>query len=75
MLIVAVSRGLAIPKYLSDLGILSLQPATAEILMKSSFVVMSAALLIGAFIIIKSMIKGMRMEKQKEVSVAPSHVK
>jgi Na+-translocating ferredoxin:NAD+ oxidoreductase RnfD subunit len=75
MLIVAVSRGLAIPKYLADLGLLSLQPSTAEILMKASFAVMAAALLIGAFIILKNMIQGMRMEKQKEVSTAASHAK
>lgn len=75
MLIVAVSRGLAIPKYLTDLGLLSLQPATTNILMKASFTVMAAALLAGAIIILKNMIKGMRMEKKKEVEVATSHVK
>ncbi len=75
MLIVAVSRGLAIPKYLADLGLISLQPSTTEILMKASFAVMAAALLIGAFIILKNMIKGMRTEKQREVEVAAQQVK
>jgi len=75
MLIVAVSRGLAIPKYLADLGLISLQPSTADMMMKGSFAVMAAALLIGAFIILQNMIKGMRMEKQKEVKVAPHHIK
>jgi len=75
MLIVAVSRGLAIPKYLTDLGLLSLQPATTNILMKASFAIMALALMTGAIIILKNMIKGMRLEKQKEVEVATSHVK
>ncbi|UCD36534.1 MAG: sulfite exporter TauE/SafE family protein [Nitrospiraceae bacterium] len=75
MLIVAISRGLAIPKYLTDLGVLSLQPSTANILMKASFIVMAAALLIGAFIIIKSMIMGMRMSRKEVSGVAASHVK
>jgi uncharacterized membrane protein YfcA len=75
MLVVAVSRGLAIPKYLGDLGLISIQPSTAAILMKASFAVMAAALLIGAFIILKSMIQGMRLEKQKEAEVVRSHEK
>ena len=74
MLIVAVSRGLAIPKYLTDLGLLSLQPSTTNILMKASFAIMALALMTGAIIILKNMIIGMRMEKEKEVEVAASHV-
>jgi uncharacterized membrane protein YfcA len=75
MLIVAVSRGLAIPKYLADLGLLSLQPATTGILMKASFAIMALALLTGAIIILKNMIIGMRVEKKKDVEVAAGHVK
>ncbi len=75
MLIIAVSRGLAIPKYLTDLGILSLEPGTTSILMKASFIIMVIGLMTGAVIILKSMITGMREEKQKQYEVAPSRVK
>jgi uncharacterized membrane protein YfcA len=66
MLIVAVSRGLAIPKYLTDLGILSLESGTTALLMKASFAIMAIALLVGAAIILNSMIKGMRKSREEE---------
>jgi uncharacterized membrane protein YfcA len=75
MLIVAVSRGLAIPKYLTDLGVLSLEQGTTSFLMKASFIIMAIALMTGAVIILKSMISGMRQSKQQQSEVAASHAK
>jgi uncharacterized protein len=57
MLVVAVSRGLAIPKYLTQLGILSLEQSTVSLLSTMSFVSMCIALVIGSVIILGSMWK------------------
>jgi uncharacterized membrane protein YfcA len=75
MLIVAVSRGLAIPKYLTDLGMLSLGKATTGILMNISFAIMAIALLVGAAIILSNMWKGMRQEKKLKAVEALEHGK
>ncbi len=76
MLIVAVSRGLAIPKYLNDLGLVSLEHGTTSFLMNASFIIMAVALLIGAVIILSNMIKGMKKSKEeKEMKVVTSHGK
>lgn len=64
MLIVAVSRGLAVPKYLTDLGFLSLEEGTTGLLMNISFAIMAIALLTGAVIILVNMWIGIRMEKK-----------
>jgi hypothetical protein len=55
MLIVAVSRGLAIPKYLTELEILALPKATIDLLMSASFVIMCIAMAVGAIIILGAM--------------------
>lgn len=60
MLIVAVSRLFALPKYLTELKVLSFTPATVDVLDKISFVTMCLALLIGAAIILTSMWKARR---------------
>ena len=60
MIIVAVSRALAIPKYLVTLGIMDVSPATVSILEKTSFITMCLALVTGAFIILSSMWKASR---------------
>jgi uncharacterized protein len=57
MLVVAVSRGLAIPKYLTQLGIMSLEQSTVSLLSTMSFVSMCIALVIGSVIILGSMWK------------------
>ena len=57
MLIVAVSRGLAIPKYLTQLGIMSLEQSTVSWLSTLSFISMCIALAIGSVIILGSMWK------------------
>ncbi|RJP79471.1 MAG: sulfite exporter TauE/SafE family protein [Desulfobacteraceae bacterium] len=61
MLIVAISRGLAIPEYLRQLGLMSISPETTGILNKVSFVFMCLALIVGAVIILGSMWQGRRM--------------
>lgn len=68
MLIIAVSRGLAIPKYLTDLGIITMAKGTVDILTQISFIVMVIGLLTGAIIILSNMIKGMKKSKEEEAS-------
>jgi uncharacterized membrane protein YfcA len=58
MLIVAVSRALAVPKYLEQLGLVSLSESSIKIMDITSFVIMVLALSIGAIIILGSMWKG-----------------
>lgn len=58
MLIVAVSRGLAIPKYLVELDLLALKQGIVGLLTKASFVLMCLALATGALIILGAMWKG-----------------
>jgi hypothetical protein len=60
MLIVAVSRGLAIPKYLNQLGILNVSTEMINILGQVSFITMCLALAIGAAIILASMWRASR---------------
>ncbi len=77
MLIVAVSRGLAIPKYLNDLSVLHWSADTTSLLTKASFVSMCIALLVGAGIILNAMFKGRRaemLEQQQQAEVAEQHV-
>jgi uncharacterized membrane protein YfcA len=62
MLIVAVSRGLAIPKYLTKLGVISVPEPTINILMSASFISMCFALLGGALIILGAMWRAKRAE-------------
>jgi len=60
MLIVAVSRALAVPQYLTQLGLVSMEKATLSILDTVSFVSMCFALAVGAVIILGSMIRSKR---------------
>jgi uncharacterized membrane protein YfcA len=62
MLIVAVSRGLAIPKYLTKLGLASVPEPTINILMSASFFSMCFALAGGALIILGAMVRAKREE-------------
>ncbi|WP_027366737.1 sulfite exporter TauE/SafE family protein [Desulfocurvibacter africanus] len=70
MLIVAVSRGLAIPKYLTKLGVMSLGDTTVSILTTISFGIMLLALVIGAGIILKSIFTGLRQERAQADAAA-----
>jgi len=60
MLIVAVSRGLVVPVYLTELGQLDLAPGTMAWLQMASFAFLVLALCTGGIIIIASMLRGHR---------------
>ncbi len=60
MLIVAFSRALALPEYLSQLGLLHVDARWIHILNELSFLSMCAALCIGAAIILTAMFKARR---------------
>ncbi|KHK02456.1 sulfite exporter TauE/SafE family protein [Desulfovibrio sp. TomC] len=60
MLIVAVSRALAMPKYLVKLGMMDTSEATLELLSKVSFGFMVVSLVVGAVIILGSMFRAKR---------------
>jgi hypothetical protein len=66
MLIVAVSRAIVVPVYLTQLGYIALDAGTMSLLKSVSFVFMVAALAIGALIIVGAMIRGHR-----EAATAP----
>jgi hypothetical protein len=55
MLIVAVSRGLALPTYLNKLNVIDLAPSTIGLLKTVSFSSMCLALLTGSVIILGNM--------------------
>ncbi|MGE4560090.1 MAG: sulfite exporter TauE/SafE family protein [Desulfobulbus sp.] len=62
MLIVAVSRFFAMPKYMTQLKMLSLSDGMVKILTQVSFIIMCCALLIGAGIILTNLFKARRLE-------------
>lgn len=68
MLIVALSRFLAIPKYLNQLGLTELADGSVKIMSKASFGVMCLALLVGAGIILFSLFKQRRLEMLAEAA-------
>jgi uncharacterized membrane protein YfcA len=60
MLIVAVSRGLVVPVYLTQLGRMELAPQTMAWLETVSFALLVLALCVGGIIIIGAMLRGYR---------------
>jgi len=60
MLIVAVSRALALPKYLAQLGLMDIAPERVAFMDQASFIIMCAALTLGAVIILGAMFKARR---------------
>ena len=65
MVIVLFSRGLMVPVYLSQLGLIeTLTDTTVKILKNTSFAIMAFALLTGAFIVLQAMYKGHKAERQ-----------
>jgi hypothetical protein len=60
MLIVAVSRGLVVPVYLTELGLAGVSAPTMSLLKYASFGFMVASLAVGAFIIVGAMVRGYR---------------
>jgi len=67
MLIVAVSRGLAMPTYLTKLGFMNVGPEMLSLLNKVSFASMCLALLVGSGIILGSMWVGRRTQLAEAV--------
>ena len=62
MLIVAVSRGLAVPKYLTELKLISIGDSTLSVLGAASFTIMCFALSFGALIILGAKRRAKRAE-------------
>jgi uncharacterized protein len=73
MLIVAVSRGLVVPFYLAQLGIVNLSQPTMEWLPALSFAFLLLALGVGGFIIVGAMLRGhravMRQDRNKPIEI------
>jgi uncharacterized membrane protein YfcA len=72
MLIVAVSRGLAVPQYLVQLNVLTLSETTVRVLVQTSFIIMCIALSVGAVIILGSMWKAVRASSAAAEKKAPT---
>lgn len=71
MLIVSISRGIAIPTYLHELGMIKLNQGTIKLLSSASFIIMCLALATGGVIILSNMWKRKReIEAQRDASVA-----
>ncbi|MCL4475785.1 MAG: sulfite exporter TauE/SafE family protein [Nitrospirae bacterium] len=65
MVIVLFSRGLMVPVYLSQLGLIqTLGDTTVKILKNTSFAIMALALILGASIVLGAMWKGHRAERE-----------
>jgi uncharacterized membrane protein YfcA len=70
MVIVLFSRGLMVPVYLSQLGLIgNLGETTVKALKSTSFAIMIFALALGAFIVLRSMWQGRRAEKMAAAGV------
>jgi hypothetical protein len=64
MMIVLVSRGLVVPVYMSELGLIEkIADPTVKMLKNVSFGVMILALVVGAGIVLQAMWKGKKAEK------------
>src|SRR5574342_983326 len=64
MVIVLFSRGLMVPVYLSQLGLIgTMSEMTVKVLKNTSFAIMIAALAIGAFIVLRAMWQGRQAER------------
>ncbi len=75
MVIVLFSRGLMVPVYLSQLGLIeTLSDGTTRLLKNVSFAIMIFALVLGAFIVLRAMWQGRRAE-QLAAEEAVAHVK
>ncbi|MCL6634533.1 MAG: sulfite exporter TauE/SafE family protein [Peptococcaceae bacterium] len=72
MLVVAVSRGFAIPAYLHELGVVQLSQSTIHLLKNTSFVTMCGALAAGGVIVLGSMIKGRKQHAGKAAKDLPA---
>ncbi|MDQ0286754.1 putative membrane protein YfcA [Desulfofundulus luciae] len=70
MLIVSISRGIAIPTYLHQLGILQLDQGTIKLLNNTSFIIMCFALATGGVIVLGNMWKRKRELEAQDTVVA-----
>jgi uncharacterized membrane protein YfcA len=74
MVIVLFSRGLMVPVYLSQLGLIDkLGESTVKLLKTSSFAIMIFALLLGAFIVLRAMWQGRQAERLQHAAGALEH--
>lgn len=75
MVIVLFSRGLMVPVYMSQLGLIqTIDKSTSKMLSNISFGIMIFALALGAFIVLKAMWEGRRAEQQRVAQEALGHV-
>jgi len=76
MVIVLFSRGLMVPVYMAQLGLIdTIGDSTVKLLKTTSFAIMIFALLLGAFIVLRAMWQGKQAEKLQHVSGALEHGK
>jgi uncharacterized membrane protein YfcA len=74
MVIVLFSRGLMVPVYLSQLGLIEkLGDSTVKLLKTTSFAIMIFALALGAFIVLRAMWQGRQAERLQHASGALEH--
>jgi uncharacterized protein len=74
MVIVLFSRGLMVPVYLAQLGLIEkLNDSTVRLLKTTSFGIMIFALLLGAFIVLRAMWQGRQAERLRHASGALEH--
>ncbi|MEW6117951.1 MAG: sulfite exporter TauE/SafE family protein [Nitrospirota bacterium] len=76
MVIVLFSRGLMVPVYLSQLGLITkLSDTTVKALKSTSFAIMIFALALGAFIVLRAMWQGRRAERELAAKQVLEHGK
>lgn len=76
MVTVLFSRGLMVPVYLAQLGVIgTLSESTVKILKNSSFAIMGLALFLGAFIVLRAMWQGRRAEREVTTQESLEHGK
>jgi uncharacterized protein len=76
MVIVLFSRGLMVPVYLSQLGLIEkLGEGTVSMLKTTSFAIMIFALLLGAFVVLRAMWQGRQAERMQHATGALEHGK
>lgn len=76
MVIVLFSRGLMVPVYLSQLGLIgTMSEMTVKMLKNASFAIMIAALAIGAFIVLRAFVQGRREEQLRLAAETLEHGK
>lgn len=75
MVIVLFSRGLMVPVYLSQLGLIeTISESSVKLLKSTSFAIMIFALAIGAFIVLQAMWQG-RKEERLAMQQSPAAIK